>query len=98
MNEAIRRGEDAKRLLDEPLFVEAFGKIEAAILNRLRTVDVGALETQRDLIVTLQLLGKLRQYIEQVAVTGRLEQIEQERVSLESKLRGRGRRSAVSGS
>lgn len=90
MNPEIRRAEDAKRLLNEPLMVEAFSKVEEAILARLRTVDVGAIEAQRDLVVTLQLLGKVKQYLEQVIVTGRMVEFdEQQKVSILDRFRGR---------
>ena len=92
MNTEIRRGEEAKRLLSEPLFVEAFTAVEQALISRMRTVDVGAHEAQRDLIVSLQLLGKVKQYIEQVAVSGRLAQMSEEAVQ---KARGARRGSVV---
>ena len=72
MNDEQRRGEEAKRILAEPLVVEAFAEVEAAILANLRTVDVGAMDAMRDWVVSLQLLGKVKQHIEQVMVTGEL--------------------------
>jgi hypothetical protein len=75
----FRRGEDARRILEEPLLVEAFSTVEDAILARLKVIDVSARDAQRDLIVMLQLLGKLKQHLEQVMVTGRMVQLEQER-------------------
>jgi len=89
MNPDIRRAEDAKRLLSEPLMAEAFAKVEEAILSRLRTVDVGAIEAQRDLVVTLQLLGKVKQHIEQTALTGRFAEEEAARKSWTDKFRRR---------
>jgi hypothetical protein len=79
--EQIRRGDDAKRLMDEPLLQEAFELIEQGLLARMRTVDVGASDTQRDLIVTLQILGKVKQHIEQTALTGRFAEEEAARKS-----------------
>ena len=79
--EQIRRGDEAKRLMAEPLLQEAFDLIEQGILSRMRTVDVGAVEAQRDLIVTLQLLGKVKQHIEQTALTGRFAEEEAARKS-----------------
>ena len=77
--EQIRRGDEAKRLLAEPLLLEAFDLIEQGLLARMRTVDVGATDAHRDLIVTMQLLGKVRQHIEQAAITGRFAEEEQAR-------------------
>ena len=79
--EQIRRGDDARRLMAEPLLQEAFELIEQGLLSRMRTVDVGASDTQRDLIVTLQILGKVKQHIEQTALTGRFAEEEAARKS-----------------
>ena len=77
--EQIRRGDEAKRLMAEPLLVEAFALIEQGLMARMRTVDVGATDAHRDLIVMLQILGKVKQHIEQTAVTGRFAEEEQAR-------------------
>ena len=45
--EEIRRGFEAQRLLENPLLADAFKAIEAAILNKLKTCDVGARDMQR---------------------------------------------------
>ena len=87
--EQIRRGDEAKRLMAEPLLQDAFSLIEQGLLARMRTVDVGASETHRDLIVTLQLLGKVKQHIEQTALTGRFDEEEQARKSWVDKLKRR---------
>lgn len=78
MKQEQRRAEDAERLLNDPLMVEAFQTIESAIIDRMKLLDVGATDAQRNLIVTLQLLGKVRQHIEQVIVTGKLAAMEPE--------------------
>lgn len=71
----IRRGREAERLMSDPMLVEAFGAVEKAILDGLRTVDVGAKDAQRDLIVTLQLLGNLQRILKTHIQTGELAQI-----------------------
>ena len=78
MNEEIRRGEDAKRVLAEPLLKEAFGKIELALMDEIRRVDVGDASKQRDLIVTLQLLGKLKRVLEDTVMTGEMARLTEE--------------------
>lgn len=85
----IRRAEEAKRLMADPLLSEAFTKVEEALIGRIKQVDVGATDAQKNLIVTLQLLGKVRQYLEQVIVTGKLAAMEQERKSWADRLRRR---------
>ena len=91
MNEEIRRGEDAQRLLDDPLLVEAFAAVETALVSEIKRVDVGASDRHRDLIVSLQLLAKVRGYIEQVAQTGRMAAITQEQEGWRDKVKRRFR-------
>lgn len=78
MNDEIRRGEDARRVLAEPLLKEAFEKIEAAVMDEIRRVDVGDANKQRDLIVTFQLLQKVRRYLADVVTTGDLAKLTEE--------------------
>lgn len=74
-DEEILRGREAARLMDDPLLKAAFESVEGAILDGLRTVDVGAKDAQRDLIVTLQLLGNLRRILKTHIQTGGLAEI-----------------------
>lgn len=74
-DEEILRGREAERLLNDPLIVSAFKDIEAVILDGLRTVDVGAKDKQRDLIVTLQLLGNLQRILKTHIQTGELAEL-----------------------
>jgi hypothetical protein len=74
-DEEIRRGFEAQRILEEPLLKEAFSAIESAILTGMKRIDVGARDAQRDLIVTLQLLDKLRAHIQTHITTGKLADI-----------------------
>ena len=89
MNKEIQRAEEAKRVLAEPLLQEAFLAVESAIFTELRRVDVGARDRQRDLVVTLQLLGKLKQYLENTMLTGEMVRIQEERGSWADSLRKR---------
>lgn len=77
-DEEIRRGMEAQRLLETPLLAEAFDAIEQRIVSELRSVDVGARDAHRDLIVTLQLLGAVKRHIETHIQTGRLAEITKE--------------------
>ena len=67
----ILRGREAERLMSDPLMKAAFESVEGAILDSLRTVDVGAKDAQRDLIVTLQLLGNLQRILKMHIQTSR---------------------------
>ena len=91
MNKEIQRAEEAKRVLAEPLLQESFTAVESAIFTELRRVDVGARDRQRDLVVTLQLLGTLKQYLENTMLTGEMVRIQEERGSWTDRLkRNRG--------
>lgn len=72
MTDEIRRGEDAKRLLAEPLLVEAFDAIHAAMLANLMQTNVNDTEAQRGWVVSLQILAKVKRHLEQVIVSGEL--------------------------
>jgi hypothetical protein len=73
-----RRGEDARQVLDSYIYKEAYATIEANILtamaNANTTPEQG--EYQRKLLIALR---KVRIYIEQVAVTGTMAAIAEER-------------------
>ena len=87
MNEEIRRGEEAQRLLDEPILKEAFEAIELTFIDKLKRIDVGATEAQRDLIVSLQILNKVKKYIEDVATTGKMAAITEEKEGWRDKVK-----------
>lgn len=89
MTDEIRRGEEAQRLLDEPILKEAFAHVEERLIDAIKRVDVGAKDSQRDLIVSLQLLAKVRGYVEQVAITGKMAKLTQERESWTDRFRRR---------
>ena len=87
MNDEIRRGEEAQRLLDEPILKEAFEAVEAALIDGIKRVDVGSADAQRDLVVSLQLLGKVKRYIEQVATTGKMAKLTEEQEGWRDKVK-----------
>lgn len=71
----ILRGREAERLMSDPLLSAAFKDVEGGIIDGLRRVDVGASDAQRDLIVTLQLLGNLQRILRTHIQTGELAEI-----------------------
>lgn len=77
-DEEIRRANEAQRLMNDPLLSEAFSAVESAVVSELRAVDVGARDKQRDLIVTLQLLGNLQRILRTHIETGKLARIAKE--------------------
>jgi hypothetical protein len=91
MNPEIRRGEEAKRVLAEPLLVEAFEAVEATLIDAIKRVDVGDKDRHQDLIVSLQLLGKVRGYLTDAVATGRMAQLTEEKESWTQRLKRRVR-------
>lgn len=74
----IRRSQDADRILKEPLFIEAFHSIEASILNAMKQCAINDHSTQHELILTLQLLGRLNKFFVDIINTGKLAMIQKE--------------------
>lgn len=74
-DEEIRRGLEAQRLMDEPLMKEAFERIEAAIIDAMKRVTLSDERSQQTLILTLQVLSKVRGHMIETMQTGRLAEI-----------------------
>jgi len=76
--EELRRADEAKRLLDNPLFKEAFKTIREELIKHLLNTRV-AEELERDrLYITIKALDLVQQHIQSVLETGRLAEREQE--------------------
>jgi hypothetical protein len=72
LEEERRRGEQARRLLDDPLLKEAFQNVETALREAwAATADDAAAERER-LWLMLKLLGRVRGDLMEVLETGRL--------------------------
>lgn len=67
-----RRGEQARRLLEDPLLQDAFAAVEASLRDAwTATADDAAAERER-LWITLKLLGRVRAHLTEVMETGKL--------------------------
>ena len=76
--EELRRADEAKRLLDNPLFKEAFITIREELIKHLLNTRV-AEEMERDrLYITIKALDLVEQHIRSVFETGKLAEKEQE--------------------
>lgn len=66
-----RRGEEAGRILANPLYKEAFREIEDRIISQLAVIEITKerAEYLRSLLVANR---KIRGYLEQVLVTGKM--------------------------
>ena len=76
--EELRRADEAKRLLDNPLFKEAFTTIREELIKHLLNTRV-AEEMERDrLYITIKALDLVHQHVQSVLETGTLAEREQE--------------------
>ena len=89
MNEAldIRRGEEAHRILSAEIYREAFSIIEERLISQLATIEITQerAEYLRQLLVANR---KVRSYMEQVMLTGRMAE---EQKSLMERVRDKAR-------
>ena len=76
--EELQRADEAKRLLDTPLFKESFITIREELIKHLLNTRV-AEEVERDrLYITIKALDLVEQHIQSVLETGKLAEKEQE--------------------
>ena len=90
-DEEIRDARDAQRLLDDPVFKKAFNQLESAVIDKLRHVEISNIETQHELVLTLQLLGSLKGQFKTAIESGKMAEIQKEQ-SLAQKVRAMVRR------
>ena len=68
----VQRGQDAKRLLEEPLLQEAFEVIEQEIMEKWKTAPARDVDGREKLWMMLHLLGRVRSHLESVMASGHL--------------------------
>lgn len=76
--EEIRRGQDASRLVEDPLYKEAFDVTKEHLIEMLLNTKISE-EIERDRIyITIKSLDLVDQHIKSVLETGKLAEKEQE--------------------
>lgn len=90
MKPEIARGEDAKRILDDPLYRESWDSVEKGLVESLRHVPLTDASLEREIVRSIQLLYRVRAYIEQVMQTGKLVALEEQQQEWRTKRRTRG--------
>jgi hypothetical protein len=73
-----QREEQAKRLLNEPLFVEAFEELEKNLKNTWEYSSVGDIEAREQVWLSLRLLEKVRLHLTSIIETGEMARIQKE--------------------
>ncbi len=71
-DEEIRRGNEAERLLKEPLLCEAFEMIEAECIKQWKDAPARDTDGRERIWMMLKLLDKLKAHIVSIADTGKL--------------------------
>lgn len=77
-DEEIRRGHEADRLLSDPLLSEAFQLTETAIVDALKRAPVADHSTQHELVLSLQVLSRIKGHLLTAAQTGKLARLTKE--------------------
>lgn len=85
----IKRGEEAARLMQNPVYVEALQKVRETIIKTWENAPIRDKEGQNELKLMLKLLNDVQHNVETVIQTGKLAklQIEREEGRLRSAIR-----------
>lgn len=75
MNE-ITRGKDAQRILNEPLYQEAFASVRDGIIKAMTQSAMGDEKTHNRQVIALQVLEQLKRQLQTVMETGQMEEMQ----------------------
>jgi hypothetical protein len=87
LEDAIRRGNAAERLFNDPLLVEAFQLVSADLTGRWATSDPADTAGRERLYLELQVVAKVRENLRAVVTTGKMAKAELQRRTLLQKAR-----------
>ena len=76
-----QRGFDAQRIMEDPMVVEAFERIESGLIDAMKMCPMADRDTQHELILTMQLLHKFKGIFHEYIQTGKLAQMQEETIS-----------------
>jgi hypothetical protein len=74
----LSREEDAKRLLENDLFQEAFETLRTELMTRWENSSSNETEAREQIWLGLQLLQRVRRHLESILETGQLDRARQE--------------------
>lgn len=72
----MKRGEEAERLLNHPLLVEAFSKVRDGLIAAMQDAPIGDEKTHNRLVIALQLHEQMKKQIADVMTTGKLAKLQ----------------------
>lgn len=67
----VARGGEAQRLMDSQMFKDMCANIQSQLSAQRRAVPLNATDTHTKLIITEQLWGKILDYFQEIADTGK---------------------------
>ena len=71
-HEEMIRGEEAERVLSNPILIESIDKVRQGIISSMEQSALGDESTHNRLVIALQLLNKIEKNIKEVAETGKM--------------------------
>lgn len=84
-DEEIRRGEEAARLMNEPMLKAGFDLVEKGLIEAMRRVAMGDKDTQHELVLSLQILHRVKGHMVEAMETGKLARIQKETMAEKAK-------------
>ena len=85
LDQEIQRGEEARRLMAEPMLSGAFDTVEKGLIEAMRRVAMGDKDTQHELVLSLQILHRVKGYMVEAMETGKLARIQKETMAEKAK-------------
>jgi hypothetical protein len=77
--EEVKRGEQAAKILDNPIYVEAIDKVREGVISSMANSPLGDEKTHNKLVIALQLLNQINKQLTDVMQTGKLAAIQTDR-------------------
>jgi hypothetical protein len=77
--EEVKRGEQASKILDNPIYKEAIDKVRENIVASMTNSPLGDEKTHNRLVIALQLLNQINKQLTDVMQTGKLASIQTDR-------------------
>ena len=72
----IKRGDEAKRILDNPIYQEAVQKVRDGLIQAMAGSALGDAVTHNRLVIGLQLLTQIEKQLQDVMNTGKMANIQ----------------------
>jgi hypothetical protein len=74
--EEVIRGGDARRVLENPMYQEAFSTVKEGIISAMNRSPMGDDKTHNRLVISLQLLTQIESHLKTAMQTGKLAEMQ----------------------